>query len=38
MSIAGTSQSEKPQVSRLVAFLVLAAIAALVAATPFLPN
>lgn len=38
MSIAGTSQSEKPRVSRLVAFLVLAAIAALVAATPFLPN
>lgn len=38
MSIAGTSQSAKPQASRLVAFLVLAAIAALVAATPFLPN
>lgn len=38
MSIAGTSPSVKPQASRLVAFLVLAAIVALAAATPFLPN
>lgn len=38
MSITSTSPSVKPQASRLVAFLVLAAIVALAAATPFLPN
>jgi len=38
MSVAGISSSAKPQASRLVAILVLAAIVALVAATPFLPN
>ncbi|MXN53445.1 branched-chain amino acid ABC transporter permease [Shinella sp. AETb1-6] len=38
MSNTSTSLSVKPQASRLVAVLVLAAIVALAAATPFLPN
>ncbi|MDP9587910.1 branched-chain amino acid ABC transporter permease [Shinella sumterensis] len=38
MSNTSTSPSVKPQASRLVAVLVLAAIVALAAATPFLPN